>query len=126
MEELTIKIDGKEFKVKVEESSNGKLKVYHEEEVYDVETKEDIELFKESSEELDAKGKDIIRAPLPGIVVSVNVKVGDIVREGNSLMKLVAMKMENDILAEKNGIVKEVRVRKNDNVNKGDILVVIN
>lgn len=128
MEELTVTIDGKEYKVKVEESSNGKIKVYHDKEVYEVETKEDIgkELFEESSEEISSKGKDVIKAPLPGIVVDVNVKKGDVVKEGDSLIKLVAMKMENDIIAEKNGIVREVMVKKNDNVNKGDILVIIN
>ncbi|MBR9706267.1 biotin/lipoyl-binding protein [Candidatus Pacearchaeota archaeon] len=128
MEELTIKVDGKEYKVKVEESSNGKIKVYHDNEVYEVETKGDIgkELFEESTEEISSEGKDIIKAPLPGIVVAVNVKAGDVVKEGDSLVKLVAMKMENDIIAEKNGIVRDVAVKKNDNVNKGDILVVIN
>jgi len=128
MEELTVTIDGKEYKVKVEETSNGKIKVYHDKEVYEVETKEDIgkELFEESSEEITPEGKDVIRAPLPGVVVAVNVKVGDVVKEGDSLVKLVAMKMENDIIAEKNGIVREVAVKKNDNVNKGDILVIIN
>lgn len=128
MEDLTVTIDGKEYKVKIEETSNGKIKVYHDKEVYEVETKEDIgkELFEESSEEITPKGKDVIRAPLPGVVVAVNVKVGDVVKEGDSLVKLVAMKMENDIITEKNGIVREVMVKKNDNVNKGDILVVIN
>jgi biotin carboxyl carrier protein len=128
MEELTVKIDGKEYKVKIEESSNGKIKVYHDKDVYEVETREDIskELFQESDSEVDHEGRDVIKAPLPGIVVAVNVKKGDIVKEGDSLIKLVAMKMENDIIAEKNGIVRGVMVKKNDNVNKGDILVVIN
>lgn len=128
MEELTIKVDGKEYKVKIEESSNGKIKVYHEGEVYEVETKGDIgkDLFEESTEEIDSQGRDVIKAPLPGIVVVVNVKVDDVVKEGDSLVKLVAMKMENDIIAEKNGIVRKVAVKKNDNVNKGDTLVVIN
>ncbi len=128
MEELTVTIDGKEYKVKVEESSNGKIKVYHDKHVYEVETKEDIskELFRESSEDITHEGKDVIKAPLPGVIVVVNVKVGDVVKEGDSLIKLVAMKMENDIIAEKNGIVRELMIKKNDNVNKGDVLVVIN
>ena len=128
MEDLTVTIDGKEYKVKVEESSNGKIKVYHDKEVYEVETKEDISkgLFEESDSEVDYEGRDVIKAPLPGIVVDINVKKGDIVKEGDSLIKLVAMKMENDIIADKSGIVREIAVKKNDNVNKGDILVVIN
>jgi len=128
MEEITIKLDGKEHKVNVEEVGSGKIKVHFEGKSYEVETKADIEkgfmesiVPKKSSEE----GKKIIKAPLPGTVVSISVKVGDKVNEGDSLIKLVAMKMENDIIAEKSGIIKEIKVKKNDNVNKDDILIVI-
>jgi len=126
MEDLIINIDGKEYKVKVEETSDGKIRVYHDKDVYEVETKSDInkELFEDSCDE-NVKGEDVVKAPLPGIIVSVNVKKGDRVKDGDSLLKLVAMKMENDIIAGKSGIIREVKVKKNDNVNKGDVLVVI-
>ena len=62
---------------------------------------------------------------MPGTVFQVNVKKGDKVKEGDSLVKLIAMKMENDIIAPKSGTVKEVKVKKNDAVNKGDVLVII-
>ena len=128
MEDLIINIDGKEHKVKVEETSNGKIKVYHEKEVYEIETKQDLnkELFDDYEDaECSSSGKDVVKAPLPGTIVGVNVKKGDKVKDGDSLVKLVAMKMENDIIAEKCGIVRDVKVKKNDNVNKGDILVII-
>ena len=63
MEELTIKIDGKEHKVKVEETANGKIKVYHDKEVYEVETEEDIgkEIFEDiQGSGITHEGKDII------------------------------------------------------------------
>jgi biotin carboxyl carrier protein len=121
MEEIIVKLDGKEHKVKIEES-NGKVKVHFEGKSYDVETQSAIE--KEvmegiASKKADSSGNNIVKAPLPGTVVAINVKIGSKVQE------LVAMKMENDIIAEKNGIVKEIKVKKNDSVNKDDILVIL-
>lgn len=127
MEEIIVKIDGKEYKVNIEEVGNGKIKVHFNGESYEVETKADIEkdILETAKKKIEHEGKSVIRAPLPGTVVSINVKVGSKVSEGSSLVKLVAMKMENDIIAEKSGVVKEIRVKKNENVNKDDILVII-
>ena len=128
MEEIIVKVDGKEYRVNVEEVGNGKIRVNFDGKSYEVETKADIEkeiLESVSKEEIEYKGKSVVKAPLHGIVASINVKVGNKVSEGTSLLKLVAMKMENDIIAEKRGIVKEIRVKKNESVNKDDVLVVI-
>ena len=127
MEEIIVKIDGREHKVNVEEYSNGKLKVHLNGKIFEVETKTpsiDI-LDEELSSELSKEDKKIIKAPLPGTVVAINVKEGDTVKEGDSLLKLVAMKMENDIIAESDGIIGEVKVKKNDSVNKDDVMVVL-
>jgi len=127
MEELNIKIDGKEYNVKVEETDNGKLRVHLGKEVFEVETKKEIEeeiLDIEKEKNKDDQNK-VIKAPMPGIIISINVKKGDIVKEGHSLIKLVAMKMENDIIAERSGIVKEIKIKKNSSVNTGDILIVL-
>jgi len=124
MEELIVNLDGKEYKVNIEESEEGKLKVYFEGRVFEVETKADVEQAI-SFEKTEEKGHNIVLAPLPGTVSSVNVKAGDKVKKGSSLVKIIAMKMENDITALKEGKVKEVKVKRNDNVNKGDVLVVL-
>lgn len=127
MEELIVKVDGKEYKVNVEETVNGKIRVYHEGKIYDVETKTDIEpIITEDIEERSAKeGQAIIKAPIPGTIVSVHVKKGNRIKQGDTLVKIIAMKMENEIVSPKEGIVKEVKVKKNDNVNKDDVLVII-
>ena len=127
MEELTVKLDGKEYKVNVEEVDNGKIRVHFDGKSYEVETKADIEeeLLQVGRKKIEQEGKNIVKSPLPGTVVSIDVKVGSKVSEGMSLLKLVAMKMENDIVAEKSGVVKEIRVKKNENVNKDDVLMVI-
>ena len=76
-------------------------------------------------EKIEDSGNAVITAPLPGTIYEVKVKKGDKVKVNQSLIKLIAMKMENDITAKRAGTVKEVKVKKNDNVNKDDILVII-
>jgi glutaconyl-CoA/methylmalonyl-CoA decarboxylase subunit gamma len=128
MEEIIIKIDGKEHRVKVEESADGSIKVYLGKEIFNVSTKPEVlsELEREGqSKEKVKHGENVIVAPLPGTIIDVKIKVGDLVKEGDTLIKLVAMKMENEIIAPKNGKINSVKVKKNDNVNKGDILVVM-
>jgi biotin carboxyl carrier protein len=64
-------------------------------------------------------------APMPGAILEVLVKVGDSVRAGDTVVKLEAMKMENDLRATISGQVIEVQVSKGDNVAVGDVLLVI-
>ena len=58
-------------------------------------------------------------APLPGTVVSVNVKEGDQVKQNQVLMVFEAMKMENELFAENDGTVKSVLVAKGDRLESG-------
>ena len=128
MEEIIIKVEGKEYKVKVEETEQGKIKVYCGNDVYEVDAKSEIEpVFADAikEEEKLGEGQIAIKAPLPGTIFSVNVKTGDKVKKGAPLVKLIAMKMENEVTATKDGTIKEIKVKKNDNVNKGDILVIL-
>ena len=66
-----------------------------------------------------------VEAPLPGVILSVNVQEGDTVKSGDTLMVMEAMKMENAIMAEVGGVVKAVKVKPQDSVLQGDILVEI-
>lgn len=76
-------------------------------------------------EELPAAGLGVITAPMPGIILDVRVKVGDQVKAGDTVVKLEAMKMENDVRATVSGVISEVRVSKGANVTVGEILVVV-
>ena len=128
MENITIKVDGKEYDVKVEDTDDGKILVHCNGDVYEVESTQDREasIFNRvKKEKIEDSGKTVITAPLPGTIYEVNIKKGDKVKQNQSLIKLIAMKMENDITAKKAGTVKEVNVKKNDNVNKDEILVII-
>ena len=66
-----------------------------------------------------------ITAPLPGVVMEVNVNPGDIIKKGQLLMVMEAMKMENKVLSDRNDVVESVRVSKGDSVLQGDVLLEI-
>jgi biotin carboxyl carrier protein len=64
-----------------------------------------------------------VKAPMPGLIVQVNIASGDTVKSGDPLLVLEAMKMENMIKASGDAQVKEVKVKKGDSVEKGQILI---
>ena len=66
-----------------------------------------------------------VKSPLPGVILSVNVKVGDAVKAGQVVAVLEAMKMENDIQAEFDGTVTAVSVAKGDSILEGAVIVTI-
>ncbi|MBU2900337.1 biotin/lipoyl-containing protein [Maribacter dokdonensis] len=64
-----------------------------------------------------------VKAPMPGLIVDVLVEVGQEVIEGTALLVLSAMKMENVILAQGEGVIKSVEVKKDDAVEKGQLII---
>ena len=66
-----------------------------------------------------------IKTPLPGVIIDVKVKVGDAVKKGDTVVVLEAMKMENNINADRDGKVTDIRVAKGDTVADGAVLVVL-
>lgn len=64
-----------------------------------------------------------VKAPLPGTIIKVNVAVGDSINAGDTLLIMEAMKMENNVLAEKAGTVKSVKVNVGDSVLQDDVLI---
>ena len=68
---------------------------------------------------------EAVNAPMPGNILKVNVKAGDAVKNGQVLCVLEAMKMENEIMAPKDGTVTQVLVSKGSTVDTGAPLVVI-
>lgn len=67
----------------------------------------------------------VIKSPLPGVILEINVKVGDTVKSGSKLMILEAMKMENTIASDHDGKVLEIKVDKGASVLEGAELVII-
>lgn len=72
-----------------------------------------------------ASGGTTIPTPMPGAIIDIKVSEGDMVSEGDVLIILEAMKMENDIVSPVRGKVSRIIVKKGDTVNSGDPLVII-
>ena len=66
-----------------------------------------------------------IKTPLPGVIIDVKVNVGDTVAKGQTVVVLEAMKMENNINADRDGKVAAIQVAKGDTVADGAVLVVL-
>lgn len=64
-----------------------------------------------------------IKAPMPGLVLSISIEAGQAVKQGDPLLILEAMKMENVIKSPGDGIVKKIVVEKGKPVDKGEILI---
>lgn len=73
----------------------------------------------------DPKGTGKIKSPLPGVILDIHIKPGDFVKIGQKLLTLEAMKMENNIEADKEGRIEEIKVGKGDSVMEGDVLIII-
>ena len=67
--------------------------------------------------------EDEILAPMPGIILEVNVTEGNEVKKGDYLCVLEAMKMENALTAPRDGVIKSVNIAKGETVDKGKLLI---
>lgn len=66
-----------------------------------------------------------VLAPMAGKIMKILVKVGDVIKEDDELLKLDAMKMENPIYAPVSGSIKAIHVKENDEVEADDLMVII-
>lgn len=66
---------------------------------------------------------NVVKAPMPGLIVDLRIKAGDAVKAGDAMLVLEAMKMENILKAPGDGVVKQVKVKKGDSVEKGQLLI---
>ena len=78
-----------------------------------------------SAKSTPVAGATQVTAPMPGSIVAVKVNVGDTVKNGDLVVVLEAMKMENEIFASADGKVVGVSVNAGDSVNSGDVLISI-
>lgn len=69
------------------------------------------------------KQVNAIKAPMPGLILEINVVIGQTVNLNDSLLILEAMKMENSFLSPREGVIKSIAVVKGDAVDKGQLLI---
>ncbi|SDB32098.1 biotin carboxyl carrier protein [Flavobacteriaceae bacterium MAR_2010_188] len=100
----TIKINGRKFKVEIH-------------------TALDALIDKMGLTVATEKNVNQLIAPMPGLILNINVKVKDEVKENEPLLVLEAMKMENVMVAPRNGTIKSISVNKGQTVNKNDLLI---
>lgn len=72
-----------------------------------------------------AAGDTPLTAPMPGKVSKIVAKAGDVVKKGDVILMLEAMKMQNEIAAPVDGTVKSINVNVNENVKPGQTMAVI-
>ncbi len=93
--------------------------------VVEVADERSLRLARVQKRDVQRRGEMVLKAPMPGLVVDLQVKAGDAVKAGQSLLILEAMKMENEIRSFESGTVKAVHVQKGDKVELGQVLVVV-
>lgn len=145
MKEFTFKINGAEYKCAVEEIEAGKTNVTVNGKVYTVETEapKAAPVAKpaaapapkptaapapkaEAPKPAAAPAAGLqVKSPLPGSVIKVLVSEGQAVKKGDTLLTLESMKMENAIMAEQDGTVKQIAVSAGQNVMQDDLLIVL-
>lgn len=143
MKEFTFKINGAEYKCAVEEVEAGLTNVTVNGKSYQVETPKQEKpvarpvapkaapapaaALKTEAKPAAAVSADgvKVKSPLPGSVIKVLVSEGQAVKRGDTLLTLESMKMENAIMAEQDGTVKQVVVTPGQNVMQDDVLVVL-
>ncbi len=95
--------------------------------IYDVAISDALDLLiSDLGMEVTAEKKENdLKAPMPGLIVGINVAVGQEVKENDGLLVLEAMKMENTLLSPKDGVIKSIAVTNGDRVEKNAILIEI-
>lgn len=138
MKKFKFKIRGNKYEVEINNFENNIAEIEVNGTKYEVEVEQEIKKQKTpklvrakvpttdkgSKLKKDISTKKItIVAPLAGTIIKIMTKEGDEIKRGQTLMTMEAMKMENNILAEKDGVVKAIKVSEGQNVLQNDVLV---
>ena len=141
MKKFKFTISGKQYEVEVQSFEGDKAQVVVNGTQYEVDVEREKEEVKpvvaaprpatapkndapKAAAVTDANGVKAV-APLPGTIMQIFVNVGDQVKRGDKILMYEAMKMENNFLAEVDGVIKDIKVRVGDNVLQGAVLAII-
>lgn len=131
MKEYKYNIAGKEYVVNIGARNGNITSVTVNGDMYDVETipepivekKVVVTVPVQKKQDTKDELQDALRSPLPGTIVEIITKVGDVVKEGDPLIVLEAMKMDNKLTAERDGKVKAILVVEGEVVKENTPLI---
>jgi biotin carboxyl carrier protein len=106
--------------------SEGGFEVWHGSKQLHVEINDEkAERFKRlMGDALSSAKTESLKAPMPGLILKIEIEVGQTVKKGDGLIIIEAMKMENELKAHTSGIVKEIKVKPGQPVEKNQVLVI--
>lgn len=113
-------VEGRQYEVVIEKADTGLL-IYINGEAHHVQISKELKTIAKR----ESKARIEVKAAMPGLVVSLEVKPGQSVKKNDGLLIMEAMKMQNEVKAPKAGIVAEVHAKKGSPVEKGEKLVTI-
>ena len=123
---MSLLLDGRSVRCEVESGKEGHLAVLVGDEVHELEVLDERRLrLRRASGKFSLEGPQRVDSPMPGKVVRVLVKQGDQVEEGQGLVVVEAMKMENELRSPKAGVVAELHAQEGQAVEAGAKLVVV-
>lgn len=116
-------VDGRSYEIRIDPDDGG-LRVTWNGRTYSVEARHPLEKMLAQQGGARAKSAgETIHAPMPGAVVAIRVKKGDLVVPGQAVVVLEAMKMQNELTAHTGGVVSEILVEEKHAVSAGQALV---
>jgi len=120
----TVEVNGNAYTVELEQKSTV-VKTPKLMRTVAVPTTDSSQAIAKTSSPTAPKGGGTIKSPLPGVILKLHVKVGDVVSLSQELITLEAMKMENSVQADKAGEVIAIHFNTGDAVMEGDVLITI-
>ena len=125
MKKFSITLNGKQYEVDVEEIGGGAVSAPKAAAAAPAPKAAPAPQAAKAAAAPVAAGAQAVAAPMPGKVLSINVKAGDAVKRGDVVLILEAMKMQNEIMAPADGTVSDVRVSVGQTVSTGDAMVIL-
>jgi biotin carboxyl carrier protein len=136
MKKFNFKIRGNEYGVHIKSIEENIAQIEVNGTTYEVELEREVKPSKtptlvrkvvhskaENIEKKEGGSSTPVKAPLPGKILQVKVSIGDKVKKGDVLLIMEAMKMENEVMASKDGVIEAIKVNVGDNVLEGDVLI---
>jgi biotin carboxyl carrier protein len=123
---LTVSLNNQNYRIVILKKEGKQVKLSVNGQILEVSIADPMDLLLKNLglDKLMNKAADSVKAPMPGLVLKVMVQPGDVVKKGDPLLILEAMKMENVIKSPTDGQIKEVKVSEKQAVDKNALMIV--